>query len=283
MVGIFSEQMKVSVSRAQTCRWLFDRWEEPGHCYSPFQSIEIHGFEAHHETVQCLLRRIYSQIHIFRWVIYHVHEACPGGALMPPKARRAGSRSGARRIGHRICWQVPSAIAATETSLPRRRDLGLRPEFLLAFVFAIRPRFLADAGAQGHRNQPSRPAVGQLAHLVQTLPRDLQQLLLHRQRQRQRPWCCAGGGGRSGPVGRVGAVPDAVGAAAAAGGGRVTPLGRCLPHVVHDAAQECGEGRGLAGAEQREGVGLHGRRPVRRVGVEGVEEVVLYPVGKKEG
>ena len=71
----------------------------------------------------------------------------------------------------------------------------------------------------------------------------------------------------------------------AGGVGDVEPAaeGGVLANVVEDAAQESGEGGYLAGAEEGEGVGLDSRGPVCRVGVEGVEELVLDPVRERRG
>jgi hypothetical protein len=54
-----------------------------------------------------------------------------------------------------------------------------------------------------------------------------------------------------------------------------------LADVVHHAAKEGGERRHLAGAQEREGVGLNGRGPVGGVRVESVQEVVLDPAGRE--
>ena len=49
--------------------------------------------------------------------------------------------------------------------------------------------------------------------------------------------------------------------------------------VGHDLANELGEGGAIAGAQEREGVFLDEGGPVRRRGVEGVEEGFLDPRG----
>ncbi|TPX10826.1 uncharacterized protein E0L32_008215 [Thyridium curvatum] len=50
-----------------------------------------------------------------------------------------------------------------------------------------------------------------------------------------------------------------------------------LPYVVHNALEKGGEVGALAGAQEGQGVVLDGGGPVGRVGVEGVEQVLLDP------
>lgn len=88
------------------------------------------------------------------------------------------------------------------------------------------------------------------------------------------------GHGERGLAGGVSAAVGAVGLAVAVGRGGGGGGGGCLGggflDVVEDAPQEGGEGEDLARAEELQGVVLYGGGPVGRVGVEGVEEALLY-------
>lgn len=62
------------------------------------------------------------------------------------------------------------------------------------------------------------------------------------------------------------------------------PQHACLyAHFFEHLLEQLGEGVGIAGAEEREGAGLHLGRPVVGLRVEGVEKVFLDPVGAGGG
>lgn len=107
----------------------------------------------------------------------------------------------------------------------------------------------------------TRAAVLSLADCLEALPRHFKRLI--------------DDGGWDGErvlwIGTVEFLGVAVGGLAVGGAGG----GGVAADVVEDAAQQRGERCHFAGAQEREGVGLDGGGPVRRVGVEGIEEGFL--------
>jgi len=113
------------------------------------------------------------------------------------------------------------------------------------------------------------PVLLHLAHHLEALARDAQGLVDGRLRHGQRRR------GRRLAVHLLAVDGARVGRGGAAAGSRV------LSHVVEHAPQQGGEGRHLAGPEERQRVCLDCRGPVGRVGVERVEEVFLYPMERR--
>lgn len=174
----------------------------------------------------------------------------------------------------KVPW--PTTLAGISTSLrsntpaPRRgTPSGRSPA---SSRRSIHPKSLASRRrfprASPHLDLTPRrdPSALHVRNVLQTLLRSLQRLVHNRLRHRQVPPLL----GAISPL----LVPRLTVRLAPLGAAVRLPVGPAqlgvLPDVFYDAAQQRGEGGGLAGAEEREGVVLDVCGPVGGVGVEGV-------------